>query len=191
MQRRDWLSLVAVHSDAWLVSVAFYFGARFDRNERGKLFNLINDIPTVLDVVTGRRPLKESIAPVKEISGRESNAVLINNKPANNKAYASTMKVKPSKSSYQAHDTGHDEYEDEAVDDIEDAEDDVYDGDEEEHESTSCGMCGENYVPDEFWICCDICERWFHGQCVKITPARAEHIKQYKCPPCSSKRQRV
>ncbi|KAG4136660.1 hypothetical protein ERO13_D07G020500v2 [Gossypium hirsutum] len=29
MQERDWLSLVAVHSDAWLLSVAFYFGARF------------------------------------------------------------------------------------------------------------------------------------------------------------------
>ena len=36
MQEKDWISLVAVHSDAWLLSVAFYFGARFgfDRNER-------------------------------------------------------------------------------------------------------------------------------------------------------------
>jgi hypothetical protein len=30
MQRKDWLSLVAVHSDAWLLAVAFYYGARFD-----------------------------------------------------------------------------------------------------------------------------------------------------------------
>ena len=29
MIEKDWLSLVAVHSDAWLLSVAFYFGARF------------------------------------------------------------------------------------------------------------------------------------------------------------------
>lgn len=29
MQEKDWLSLVAVHSDAWLLSVSFYFGARF------------------------------------------------------------------------------------------------------------------------------------------------------------------
>lgn len=29
MQEKDFLSLVAVHSDAWLLSVAFYFGARF------------------------------------------------------------------------------------------------------------------------------------------------------------------
>ncbi|KAF3781177.1 PHD finger protein ALFIN-LIKE 4 [Nymphaea thermarum] len=35
MQEKDWLSLVAVHSDAWLLAVAFYFGARFgfDRND--------------------------------------------------------------------------------------------------------------------------------------------------------------
>lgn len=36
MQRKDWLSLVAVHSDAWLLAVAFYYGARFDKNERYK-----------------------------------------------------------------------------------------------------------------------------------------------------------
>jgi hypothetical protein len=36
MQEKDWLSLVAVHSDTWLLSVAFYFGARFgfDRADR-------------------------------------------------------------------------------------------------------------------------------------------------------------
>jgi len=62
--------------------------------------------------------------------------------------------------------------------------------DEEEHGETLCGACGANYAADEFWICCDICEKWFHGKCVKITPARAEHIKQYKCPSCSNKRAR-
>lgn len=36
MQEKDWLALVAVHSDAWLLSVAFYFGARFgfDKTDR-------------------------------------------------------------------------------------------------------------------------------------------------------------
>lgn len=40
MQEKDWLSLVAVHSDSWLLAVAFYFGARFGfgKNERYFLF---------------------------------------------------------------------------------------------------------------------------------------------------------
>ncbi|KAK8543182.1 hypothetical protein V6N12_015746 [Hibiscus sabdariffa] len=61
---------------------------------------------------------------------------------------------------------------------------------DEEHGDTLCGACGENYAVNEFWICCDICKTWFHGKCVKITPARAEHIKQYKCPSCSNKKGR-
>lgn len=38
MNRRDWLSLVAVHSDCWLLSVAFYLGAQLNRNERYTIF---------------------------------------------------------------------------------------------------------------------------------------------------------
>ncbi len=34
LQRKDWLALVAVHSDAWLMAVAFYYGAKFDAKER-------------------------------------------------------------------------------------------------------------------------------------------------------------
>ena len=34
MQRKDWLGLVAVHSDAWLMALAFYKGARLDSEER-------------------------------------------------------------------------------------------------------------------------------------------------------------
>lgn len=66
--------------------------------------------------------------------------------------------------------------------------DDVKEEEDEEHDDTLCGVCGVNYTSDEFWICCDVCEIWFHGKCVKITPAKEEHIKQYKCPSCSNKR---
>lgn len=40
MKRSDWLALVAVHSDAWLLAVSFYFGARcgFDKESRYQLF---------------------------------------------------------------------------------------------------------------------------------------------------------
>lgn len=43
MQEKDWLSLVAVHSDAWLLAVAFFFGARFgfDKADRYVCFFLL------------------------------------------------------------------------------------------------------------------------------------------------------
>ncbi|XP_044464250.1 PHD finger protein ALFIN-LIKE 4-like isoform X4 [Mangifera indica] len=154
MQEKDWLSLVAVHSDAWLLAVAFYFGARFgfDKADRKRLFAMINDLPTIFEVVTGsaKKQAKEKSA-VSNHSGNKS---------------------KSTSKGPKEDDEGLDEE------------------DEEEHGDTLCGACGENYAADEFWICCDICEKWFHGKCVKITPARAEHIKQYKCPSCSNKRAR-
>ena len=33
-QRRDWLSLIAVHSDTWLLAVTFYKAARFNAEQR-------------------------------------------------------------------------------------------------------------------------------------------------------------
>ncbi|KAG1679684.1 hypothetical protein FOA52_006203 [Chlamydomonas sp. UWO 241] len=58
MQRKDWLGLVAVHSDSWLISLAFYKGARLDAEERNELFALINKQPTVYEVVSGRVQVK-------------------------------------------------------------------------------------------------------------------------------------
>ena len=40
MQEKDWLSLVAVHSDAWLLAVGFYFGARFGFDKADRSFIL-------------------------------------------------------------------------------------------------------------------------------------------------------
>lgn len=62
--------------------------------------------------------------------------------------------------------------------------DEGYDEDDGNHSETLCGTCGGIYSADEFWIGCDVCEKWYHGKCVKITPAKAESIKQYKCPSC-------
>ncbi|XP_024959497.1 PHD finger protein ALFIN-LIKE 4-like isoform X2 [Cynara cardunculus var. scolymus] len=157
MQENDWLALVAVHSDAWLLSVAYYFGARFgfDKADRKRLFNMINDLPTIFEVVSGNAKKQ-----TKEKS-------LVRNHGSNK----SKSNTKGGKYGGKGDEEGLEE-------------------EDEEHGDTLCGACGENYASDEFWICCDICERWFHGKCVKITPAKAEHIKQYKCPSCSSKRAR-
>ncbi|KAK2985971.1 hypothetical protein RJ640_028289 [Escallonia rubra] len=156
MNQRDWLSLVAVHTDSWLLSVAFYFGARLNRNERKRLFSLINELPTVFEVVTERKPIKD--------------------KPSMDSGSKSRISTKRSSDGQAKSNTK--------------PYDESYVEDEDEHSETLCGSCGGSYSADEFWIGCDICERWFHGKCVKITPAKAESIKQYKCPSCSTKKGR-
>ncbi|KAK9102498.1 hypothetical protein Sjap_019752 [Stephania japonica] len=165
MQEKDWLSLVAVHSDAWLLSVAFYFGARFgfDKSDRKRLFTMINDLPSIYEVVSGSA--KKQVKEKSSVSNNSSNKSKSNSKVRGSESQTKFPKAK-------------------------DEEEVLDEEDEDEHGETLCGACGENYASDEFWICCDICEKWFHGKCVKITPARAEHIKQYKCPSCSNKRAR-
>ncbi|CAN4086985.1 unnamed protein product [Withania somnifera] len=145
MQQKDWLSFVAYHSDAWLLAVAVYAGARFGfgKADRKRLFDMISDLPTVHEVVTG----------IAKTQQKEKSTVS-NQRKNNSKPNASK-------------------------------------DDEEEQGETPCGTCGGKYTEDEFWICCDICETWFHGLCVKITAAQAEFIKQYKCPHCNHRRSRA
>ncbi|XP_044489832.1 PHD finger protein ALFIN-LIKE 7 isoform X2 [Mangifera indica] len=169
MQEKDWLSLVAVHSDSWLLAVAFYFGARFGfgKNERKKLFQMINDLPTIFEVVTGNVKQPKEQSAITHKSGKSNSSGKVSRQPEHQ---AKAVKMSPPPKDED--DSGEEEEED-------------------DEQGATCGACGDNYGTDEFWICCDVCEKWFHGKCVKITPAKAEHIKQYKCPSCSSKRARV
>lgn len=170
MQEKDWLSLVAVHSDSWLLSVAFYFGARFGfgKSERKRLFQMINDLPTVFEVVSGA------------VKNPKDQPEVLNNATKNK---SSGKMSRPSES----HPKGLKTTPPPPNDEDESGEEE----EDDEQGAALCGACGDNYANDEFWICCDICERWFHGKCVKITPAKAEHIKHYKCPTCSTKRARL
>eukprot|EP01018_Ginkgo_biloba_P012744 Gb_04584 [translate_table: standard] len=117
---------------------------------------MINEIPTIFEVVTGsaKKQAKEKSTITNNSSSK--------NKPSGKLQRASESQMKISKTTPPPR---------EEEDTLDEEEDD-------EHGDTLCGACGENYAADEFWICCDICEKWFHGKCVKITPARAEHIKQ-------------
>ena len=54
MNRRDWLSLVAVHSDCWLLSVAFYLGAQLNRNERYTVFYVVSSSVADFGFVDGK-----------------------------------------------------------------------------------------------------------------------------------------
>lgn len=121
---------------------------------------MINELPTIFEVVSG--------------NAKQSKDLSVNNN--NSKSKPSGVKVaKMSSPPPKEEEEEEDESEDESEDD---------------EQGAVCGACGDNYGTDEFWICCDACEKWFHGKCVKITPAKAEHIKHYKCPTCSNKRAR-
>ena len=143
-----------------VIMLSHYFTWQFNRK---RLFGMMNDLPTVYEVISGMRQSKE-----RDRSGGIDNS-------GRNKL--------PSKHTVEAPPPPR------AENNARDA-DEGYDEDDGDHSETLCGTCGGIYSAEEFWIGCDVCERWYHGKCVKITPAKAESIKQYKCPSCSSKRPR-
>ncbi|KAJ9688008.1 hypothetical protein PVL29_013969 [Vitis rotundifolia] len=99
---------------------------------------MINDLPTIFEVVTGAA--KKQVKEKSSVSNHSSNKS------------KSKSKVRGSESAKYLK-GGQPKDEEEGLDEV----------DEEEHGDTLCGACGENYASDEFWICCDICEKWFHG----------------------------
>ncbi|KAI8555155.1 hypothetical protein RHMOL_Rhmol05G0152600 [Rhododendron molle] len=180
MQEKDWLSLVAVHCDSWLIGVAFYFGARFGfgksesiycfyccrlvadgfcrklrtRNEmdpiethapdpiethadrrlgvrllhadrrcrpsspvasQKRLFQMINDVPTVYEVVTANAKQP------KDQSGAQNNG-----SKANQSQPKGVIMMTPPK---QENGNGEEEV-------------------EEDEQGATCGACGDNYAND-------------------------------------------
>lgn len=45
-------------------------------------------------------------------------------------------------------------------------------------------LCRQPYDESQFYICCDLCNNWFHGRCVGILQSEAEFIDEYICPNC-------
>ncbi|KAH9302009.1 hypothetical protein KI387_013592, partial [Taxus chinensis] len=119
MQEKDWLSLVAVHSDAWLLAVSFYFGARFgfDRSDRKRLFGMVNELPTIFEVVSGAAK-KQS---------KEKSTLTINGSSKSK----STGKVQPPEARMNMSKSVVPKDEDDTLDEDED----------EEHGDTLCGAC--------------------------------------------------
>ncbi|KAK8509109.1 hypothetical protein V6N11_049463 [Hibiscus sabdariffa] len=46
-----------------------------------------------------------------------------------------------------------------------------------------CAACG-TFDAYDFWIGCDTCEKWYHGECVDVTFETSLRIGKYECPPC-------
>ncbi|MBA0835781.1 hypothetical protein Goarm_008040 [Gossypium armourianum] len=104
---------------------------------------MINDLPTVFEVVTGaaKKQTKE-----KSLVSNHSGSKSKSNSKRGSEPLPKYSKAVPSK----------------------DEDDDGLEEEEEEHGETLCGACGESDGADEFWICCDICEKWFHGKSVAL-----------------------
>lgn len=150
MSTKEWFSMVARHSDAWLLSVASCYGATNsmlnDKSVRAKLFTKINNLPTLLEV------MNDYMETVQKGKSRVTNSIY----KSGNCSKSVTEEVQLL-----------------------------------EEDNDICGACGEIYAENEFWIFCDMCKKWFHGQCVNVTPAKADHIKIYRCPSCNKKRTRA
>ncbi|MCH88615.1 PHD finger protein ALFIN1-like, partial [Trifolium medium] len=125
---------------------------------------MINDLPTIFELATGNAKQSKD-QPTAHNNGSNSK---YKSSGKSRQSEPQAKGVKMSAPPKEEDDSGEEEEDD-------------------DEQGATCGACGDNYGTDEFWICCDMCEKWFHGKCVKITPAKAEHIKQYKCPGCSMK----
>jgi hypothetical protein len=45
--------------------------------------------------------------------------------------------------------------------------------------------CHRTDLPDKFFIQCELCSRWLHGNCVGLTPRLAEKMKEFICEDCT------
>lgn len=62
----------------------------------------------------------------------------------------------------------------------------VSDGSGKEDEVEHCAACGKNgSEPGVSWIFCDLCQRWYHMECVDMDAVQAELIDEYECPTCA------
>ena len=54
--------------------------------------------------------------------------------------------------------------------------------------TTYCPECGRKYdIFDKFWIQCDHCKEWYHGECVYVQPHQAVSLDKFYCPRCESR----
>lgn len=46
-------------------------------------------------------------------------------------------------------------------------------------------VCNQPLNPDRAYILCDVCGKWFHMECMKVTPEEAEQLDKYACRRCA------
>jgi hypothetical protein len=72
-----WLLFVASHSDAWLLSTAFFAASTLDREQKASLFDLINELPTLYQVLSSKISANDIVrTPIEPEVNHESSSCL-------------------------------------------------------------------------------------------------------------------
>ncbi|KAA6420258.1 MAG: PHD finger [Trebouxia sp. A1-2] len=145
-----------------------------------RLFELINDLPTCYEIVSGR----SSQAASRPSNRKRAPAPMARPGPGQPKFSRpmhpqSRPQARPAERGSAPRHTGYDEDDDE-----EDEDDDDADGGFADGEGDPCPNCGRVYRTGDFWIQCDFCDTWYDGKCVQMTPGKAQRMGKWKCPAC-------
>ncbi|XP_073361408.1 PHD finger protein ALFIN-LIKE 3-like [Aegilops tauschii subsp. strangulata] len=175
VNRSDYLTLVAHHSDSWLMGVTFFLSTHLDANQRIHLFNMVNEMRTVHDEFYLSYGLPWLSTFARYNANRESSAPTQENvsNPDVDSITPAEENVPPSQDSMHVLSAQN-----------RDSRKPAEDKQKDNEVTDFCGSCNAPYHANAFWICCDECDQWFHGKCVNVTASEAEHIKEYKCPGC-------
>lgn len=49
-------------------------------------------------------------------------------------------------------------------------------------------FCLTNYLRNRFYVGCDLCNNWFHGECVDITEDGSKNLTEFVCSECKHAR---
>eukprot|EP00210_Caulerpa_lentillifera_P005307 g5070.t1 len=196
MTREEWLALVAIYSDSWLISLAFFSAARMCKDEREELFELMNRLPTCYEIVSGVRKQEEwemaaEIA-LQEMRGilehedhdgdrfvensDESNSLASEEGESNSESTTEPPVSESSPLNEQAEDREELPPRRAAVHENQANGGDMASEGEvegsttgwEDGEGDPCPSCGKSYTHGEFWIACDFCDFWFCGTCAGV-----------------------
>ena len=75
---------VAVHTDSWLLSVAFFHSAKLSRQDKKKLFDKCNELPSLYETITGKEKIvlypKKMASSSKKITTGKAGTVIAEGK---------------------------------------------------------------------------------------------------------------
>nr|GEX97559.1 hypothetical protein [Tanacetum cinerariifolium] len=179
MQRKEWLALVADYSDLWLLSVAFYFGAKFsfDKAQSSNNKSKPNKQPSSKPQAVKYGNVEEEVEEEEEEYDGDVSCGFCGEYYDSDQCGSEPQAVKYGKVEEKEEEVEEEEeeYDGDALEGfcgeyydsdqcgsepqavkygkVEEKEEEVEEEEEEYDGDASCGFCGEYYDSDQFWIC--------------------------------------